>query len=258
MSYVTHQGIRIHYQVEGEGPPLLLQHGFTQSLQSWHRAGYVNALQSHYRLILVDARGHGASDKPHDPAAYALPLHVGDIVAVLDALNLRVAPFWGYSMGGWIGFGMARYAPERAQALIIGGQHPYGRRLSAASRPDGADPQAFVAAFLGRLGGDLTALSSERREELFANDFHALAAAQQDRPSLADILPTMTMPCLLYVGEADGPFPQLQTCITHMPNATLVSFPGLNHGETFRRADVVLPHVTRFLHAVGAGMPVRA
>jgi pimeloyl-ACP methyl ester carboxylesterase len=66
----------------------------------------------------------GRVTNPHDPAAYELPLHVGDIVAVLDALNLRRAPFWGYSMGGWIGFGMAKYAPERVQALIIGGQHP--------------------------------------------------------------------------------------------------------------------------------------
>jgi pimeloyl-ACP methyl ester carboxylesterase len=64
MPYVIHQGVQIHYQVEGEGPPLVLQHGFTQSLKSWHMAGYVNALQSHYRLILIDARGHGASDKP--------------------------------------------------------------------------------------------------------------------------------------------------------------------------------------------------
>jgi hypothetical protein len=68
----------------------------------------------------------------------------------------------------------------------------------------------------------------------------------------------MTMPCLLYVGEADGAFPHVQACVKDMPNATLVSLPGFNHGEGFRRADVVLPHVTQFLRAVGAGMPVRA
>jgi pimeloyl-ACP methyl ester carboxylesterase len=258
MPHVTNQGVRIHYQVTGEGPPLVLQHGYTQSGKSWQRAGYVDALQSHYQLILVDARGHGDSDKPHEPAAYELPLHVGDIVAVLDALRFRTVPFWGYSMGGWIGFGMAKYASERVQALIIGGQHPYGRHLSAANRPDGSDPQAFVAALFGRLGGDLSRLSSERRDELFANDFQALAAAQQDRQSLEDILPTMTMPCLLYVGETDGAFPHVQACVKHMPSAALVSFPGFNHGEGFYRADVVLPHVTQFLRTVGTGMAVRA
>src|SRR5262245_23137880 len=231
MPHVTHQGIRIHYQVTGEGPPLVLQHGFTQSVKSWHMAGYVDVLQSHYQLILVDARGHGASDKPHAPAAYELPLYVGDIVAVLDALHLRTVPFWGYSMGGWIGFGMAKYAPERVQALIIGGQHPYGRRLSA-RRPDGSDPQAFVVA----LFGERPRQSSERQDELFANDFRALAAAQQDRPSLEDLLPTMTIPCLLYVGEADGAFPHVQACVKDMPNATLAALPGFNHGEGIRPA----------------------
>src|SRR5262250_1110568 len=189
MPYATKQGLRINYRVEGSGPPLVLQHGYTWHLGGWTRCGYVEPMKSHYQLILLDARGHGASDKPHDPDAYRLPLKVGDVVAVLDALQIPSAHFWGYSMGGWIGFGMAKYAPERVQALIIGGQHPYGRRLSA-RRPDGSDPQAFVVA----LFGERPRQSSERQDELFANDFRALAAAQQDRPSLEDLLPTMTIP----------------------------------------------------------------
>ena len=88
MPYAINQGIRIHYQVEGSGPPLVLQHGFFWSVEGWYRVGYVDALRTSYRLILVDARGHGASDKPHDDAAYSLPQHVADIVAVLDALYL--------------------------------------------------------------------------------------------------------------------------------------------------------------------------
>ena len=69
MLYAHNQGVRIHFTVEGEGPPLVLQHGFASSLQTWYITGYVEALQSDYQLILVDARGHGGSDKPHDPAA---------------------------------------------------------------------------------------------------------------------------------------------------------------------------------------------
>ncbi len=68
MPYADNQGIRIHYRVEGEGPPLVLQHGFSQGMQRWYRAGYVNALKHDYQLILIDARGHGSSDKPHDSA----------------------------------------------------------------------------------------------------------------------------------------------------------------------------------------------
>jgi pimeloyl-ACP methyl ester carboxylesterase len=64
MPYVISDGIRIHYEVEGDGPPLVLQHGFGQKASSWRLGGYVDALKSQYRLVLVDARGHGESDKP--------------------------------------------------------------------------------------------------------------------------------------------------------------------------------------------------
>src|SRR5579859_4440923 len=117
MPYTNDSGIRIHYQVEGNGPALVLQHGFGDNLESWYELGYVDGLRRHYRLILLDARGHGGSDKPNDPNAYALHQRVGDVAAVLDALGVRHASFWGYSMGGWIGFGIAKYAPERFPAL---------------------------------------------------------------------------------------------------------------------------------------------
>jgi len=249
MPYVTNEGIRIHYEVDGDGPPLVLQHGFTQKVKSWEMAGYVDALKPLYRLIRVDARGHGDSDKLHDPAAYTLSRHVSDIVAVLDVLNLRTAHFWGYSMGGWIGFGMAKYAPQRVDALMIGGAQPYERTLRV-SRPDGSDPQAFLKDLFGRLGvNPLDALPPERRAELLANDFLALAAAQQDRPSLEDILPTLKMPSFLYVGEADGIFPQVKACVKQMTNVTFVSFPGFDHADAFYRADAVLTPITEFLQA---------
>jgi pimeloyl-ACP methyl ester carboxylesterase len=254
MPYANHQGIRIHYQVEGDGRPLVLQHGFTSSLKHWYLSGYVDALKPHYRLLLVDARGHGASDKPHDPAAYTLPLQVGDVIAVLDAHGLNQAHFWGYSMGGRIGFGMAKYAPERVHALIIGGAHPYGRQLPASSRLDGADPDAFVAAFYSGREEDLATLPAARREELFANDFRALAAAQQDRPSLEDMLPTMPMPCCLYASDADAVYSKVQACVQQIPHATFFTLQGLSHGVAFRESGLVLPHVTKFLQAVSEGV----
>ena len=64
MPFATNNGLRIHYQIEGSGPPLVLQHGFTGSINGWRRYGYVEALAGDYRVVLVDARGHGQSDKP--------------------------------------------------------------------------------------------------------------------------------------------------------------------------------------------------
>ena len=115
MPYVNSHGVRIHYQTEGDGPPLVLQHGFTDSLDGWYEYGYVPALQHHYRLILLDARGHGGSEKPHESAAYEARLFVADILAVLDDLHIPKAHFWGYSMGGRIGFATASGPSSGAQ-----------------------------------------------------------------------------------------------------------------------------------------------
>ncbi len=113
MPYAYNQGVRIHYEVEGEGPPLVLQHGITGNLESWHRRGFVAGLKNSYRLILVDARGHGASDKPHDSKAYTGGSMAGDVIAVLDDIKLGKSHYFGYSMGGLIGFAIAKHAPER-------------------------------------------------------------------------------------------------------------------------------------------------
>jgi pimeloyl-ACP methyl ester carboxylesterase len=224
-------------------------------LKDWYRYGYVEALRQDYQLILIDGRGHGDSDKPHDPAAYDLSFRAGDVVAVLDDLHLPTAYFWGYSMGGRIGFGLAKYAPERLAALIIGGIHPYERRLSAANRRAETDPDTFVAALFGRLGMDPATLSPEQRAELFANDFQALAALQRDEPSVEEILPTMTMPCLLYASDADSYYPGVHKCVQSMPNATFFVLHGFNHGAGFHEAaGLVLPHVTKFLQAVTEGV----
>jgi pimeloyl-ACP methyl ester carboxylesterase len=112
MPYVDSQGVRIHYEVEGVGPPLVLQHGFSDSLQTWYELGYVDGLKADRRLILVDARGHGASEKPHEPEAYKPESNAADVVSVLTDLGISRTDFFGYSMSGWIAFAMAQYAPS--------------------------------------------------------------------------------------------------------------------------------------------------
>jgi pimeloyl-ACP methyl ester carboxylesterase len=216
----------------------------------WRQFGYVQALHHDYQCILLDTRGHGASDKPHDPAAYTLERRVGDVGAVLDALHIQQAHFFGYSMGGWIGFGMAKYAPERVHALLIGGAHPYADHSWDAFRQvDGTDPEAFITALEAVVE---QRIPPEVRSLVLANDLQALAAAAQERSSLEDVLPTMTMPCLLLVGEADARYPAVQECAKHLTNVTLVSLPGCDHVTGFVCIDLVLPHVMQFLATVRA------
>ena len=121
---------------------------------------------------------------------------------------------------------------------------PYADSAEAFRGVDGTDPEAFVVA-LEKFAG--TRATPEIREQILRNDLQALAAAMHDRDSLEDMLPTMTMPCFLFVGEADPRCPKVQACVKSMPNATFVSIPALNHAQANMRSDLVLPHVTKFL-----------
>ena len=83
MPRVDNQGISIHYRVEGNGPPLVLQHGFADSSETWYERGYVAALNRNTASSLIDFRGHGQSDKPHDPPSFTPEKFASDTVAVL-------------------------------------------------------------------------------------------------------------------------------------------------------------------------------
>ena len=170
----------------------------------WAENGYIDALKLHYRLILIDARGHGASDKPHNRAAYTWPIPVQDVVTVLDYLAIDQAHVMGYSYGGPVCYGLAKHAPSRVTSLRIRGMPAQTGLFAPFQHVDGTDPEAFFAAFEAKLWSQLP---PEARAWMAQNDLQAIAAAAQDRPSLEDVLPQMTMPCLLFVGEADPAHP---------------------------------------------------
>jgi pimeloyl-ACP methyl ester carboxylesterase len=133
--------------------------------------------------------------------------------------------------------------------LVIGGAHPYAdpSYVEAFGPLDGSDPEAFLTAFESCVEEPIP---QEFRPRILANDLRALtAAAAQPRPALDDVLPAMAMPCLLFVGEADGRRAAVEKCAKQIAHATLVTIQGLGHLGTFVRSDVVLPHVVRFLAA---------
>ena len=250
MPYAYNERTRIHYQAEGVGPQLVLQHWSLSTMECWYDYGYVSALKNDYRLVLLDARGHGASDKPHRQEAYALKERVKDIVTVLDDLGIAQAHFFGYSMGGWIGFGAARYAPERFRSLIIGGQHPYAQNMDGLRQlvRYGVEygPKAFVTMWEENYGP----LPSGEKKRMLGYDYEALLVVAQDRESLEAVLPTMRMPCLLYAGEMDEVYPLAQKCAKQIAHVTFVTLPGLDHGAAIERIDQVLPQIKKFLATV--------
>ena len=102
MTEVSNRGVRISYEVAGCGRPLVLLHGWSCDRTWWTEAGYVDELQRDHRVIDVDLRGHGMSDKPHEPGSYRAEIVIGDVLAVADAESVDRFAIWGFSYGGWI------------------------------------------------------------------------------------------------------------------------------------------------------------
>ncbi len=267
MPYAINAQFKIYYEVEGSGPPLLLAHGLGCSLADWRDTGWVTALRDSFQLILVDARGHGRSDKPHDPEAYR-PVHQArDHVAVLDDLAVKKAHFLGWSMGGNVGLATGIYAPDRVFSIVMGGTQPFARDerlpqpnlpepIPFAGLPGGPNPVDDLLAQGGAAWAAFYAanmpVSAAMRRRLIANDFAAVRARFQGlhQKNIARHLDGVQMPCLIYVGKDEPAYGGARQLAGLLADAEFVAFPGLNHFDMFSRRDVVLPEVLRFLAKV--------
>jgi pimeloyl-ACP methyl ester carboxylesterase len=153
-------------------------------------------------------------------------------------------------MGGWVGFGIGKYAPERFYSLIIGAMSPY----RDPNEPSEAlelfkKEKDFIWASFGIEKIFRPRVASRQKARWMTNDLEALIAlvSKDWMLSLENVLPTITLPCLLFVGEADRYYLGAKRCADSMPNATFVSFPNLRHIETLYRSDLVIPHIKKFL-----------
>ncbi len=260
---ITHNhAVPINYEVEGQGPPLVLMHGFSGNRTTWQGYGFVAALKSAYQLILIDARGHGASGKPHYMEAYADPYLIADVIAVLDDLALEKVHYLGYSMGGEIGFGLAKYHPHRLLSLIVGGASPFNRiganepqfllNLWEQGLAEGVD--AIIAGLKAWAGS----ISPEYEARLRAADLVAAVASLRwyhaHLPYYGDVLPSITLPCLIYAGEQDEPYyADGQECVLQLPHGTFFGLPGLNHVQTAAASAVLVPQIKQFLARIQEG-----
>jgi len=252
MPFVENDDINIYYEVEGEGVPLMLHHGLPGNLKLFRHFNYTERLRQKYQLILIDARGHGRSDKPHEVDAYRLKNFVNDTVAVLDDLGIEKSHFLGYSMGGSVGLGIGVYSPNRFKSLIIGGMGMAETDSEEKIKRSQDLIELFregmeaVVAMFERSGG---VSSPELREDTMRNDPEALIALCSVREHIGfrDLLPSLELPCLFYAGDQDYYHQISKETAELIPKARFVSLPGLGHLGTFRQSDLVLPHVLRFL-----------
>jgi pimeloyl-ACP methyl ester carboxylesterase len=250
MPYANNQGVRIYFEVEGEGPPLVLAHPLTASLDSWKRDKYPDALRNDYRLILIDARGHGRSDKPHQVSDYDVKIMGRDALAVLDEIGVSKTHYFGYSLGSRVGFWLATHHAERFYSFILAGMTPYtypevmikplmdmveGRRLQL------TDPQAYLQRRQSQLRRPL---SDQEKKSILESDPKAFISAITSFlqwPSQTDNeLAAIPVPCLVYCGEIDegGFHSGAKESANHIPQAKFVSFPGVE--STIRHRQRVI------------------
>jgi len=251
MTFVERSGVRIHFEVVGEGPPVVLLHGSAGDRTMWRHAGYVDGLDGFSR-VLVDSRGHGLSDRPADDA-YRLEEYAADVEAVMDALGTRRVALWGYSNGANVAAAVAGRVPQRVDALITTGW------IADMGTPE---ERAELVQLLESSG--MPALNSalekdERiwlppwmREQFLATDPKVFAAEVKgfgDGREVRASLGAVRAPALLLVGEAEDPGGEVARVATLLPSGKAVTLPGVGHIGVFLASDRVLPHALRILQA---------
>jgi pimeloyl-ACP methyl ester carboxylesterase len=266
MPFARNGDVRIHYVIEGVGPPLVLHHGFTGSASDWTSFCFVAGLRDEYQLIMLDARGHGASDKPHDPARYGFAQGASDVVAVLDDLGIAQAHYYGYSYGGKMGWALGAYAPQRFASLAIGGAHPYPPSDKVQARIERMRQylQQGMATYIAWRESQIGPWPPAFRERGLRNDAEALVAFITPEPARRPVgfnhAPAcMTMPVLVLSGDDDELYAgsQARRAAGELNDGSFIEIADADHFTLYVRPDRVLPHVRAFLSHVTASRPAR-
>ncbi len=220
-------GISLHYEVHGpeNGAPIVLVHGFA----SYYRLNWVGTrwqetlTGASFRIIGLDCRGHGDSDKPHDPRAYETPVMAADVRRLLDHLDIESAHYLGFSMGARIGIQCVLDFPSRLRRAVLGGVGIKGALAQA---------QSIARALSGGVPENPVAKSfSEFARARPHNDLEALAACIEAMSPPLDLglLKAVKTPLLLVVGSNDELVSGAEELVEMMPTAKLVIVPGRDH-----------------------------
>jgi len=221
-------GVRLHYALAGpdDGPPIVLVHGYCSDYElNWVGSRWQETLSRDGRLVLgLDCRGHGHSEKPHDPAAYGRRIMAADVVRLLDHLDIADADYLGYSMGARIGLDTVVGHPDRIRRAVLGGLGNW----TAGSRAD------LIAR---RMRGDESV--DDPAAEMFyrfaaaraINDLEALACCiLGPQPALTGAeLAAVPVPIEIVVGERDQIARGAPELAASIPGARFVAIPGRDH-----------------------------
>jgi len=233
MSFFARSGVRLYYETHGEGPVVLLSHGFSATSQMWR--GQIAALSARNRLVTWDMRGHGQSDYPENPSAYSETETVADMAALLDEVGAKTAIVGGLSLGGYMSLAFHLKHPERVRALLIIDTGP-GYRKDEGRAGWNANALKSAARFESEGLGPLKAASAERAVATHRNATGLAKAARgmltQRDARVIDSLPTIDVPSLVVVGDRDTPFlAAADYMAAKIPRATKIVIANAGHAS---------------------------
>lgn len=204
----------IVYEIQGTGPPVVLLHPFPCHHEFWNPVA--PALNTRYRLILPDLRGHGDSESGEGPAL--MEKHARDVARVLDAAGVGKAAFVGCSIGGYILFEFWRRLRERVTALALCDTRPQAdtpearaNRLKAAAEVLELGTEPFIESMIPKLMGrttvgtrpDLVEGARRMMRKMSAEDISLVQRGMVERPDSVADLKTINVPTLIAIGEED-------------------------------------------------------
>ena len=236
-------GVKIHYTDEGQGEPVLLIHGFIADITiNWTIPGTRKALAQDYRVIAIDNRGHGLSDKPHDADKYGLEM-VEDAVRLLDHLKIEKAHVVGYSMGGIITLKLVATHPERLRTVTLGGAGWMREAdLAGDTFADALEKNGDLSQFINGLVAPGKPKLSDQQMKLITtmiaslNDMQALAAVARGWKKLVvteQELEAIRVPTLALVGANDFVKPKVDNLQGRVPELKTVIIPDADHLAAF-------------------------
>jgi pimeloyl-ACP methyl ester carboxylesterase len=252
MPYLTHDGVRLRYDLygdRGDRPPLLLSHGFRASRRMW--GSNVVALARDREVLTWDLRGHARSDAPDDPEAYGVEQSVGDMVAFLDVLGATRVVLGGMSLGGYLSLAFYARHPDHVAALVLVDTGPGFRRDASREQWNGFAERTAQA--LERDGSAALPVGREVDEHPAAHGLaHTARRVMAQRDSLViDSLERIAVPTLVIVGAEDSNFlGAADYMAAKIPGARKVVLDGAGHAANIDAADAFNAAVGDFLNDV--------
>lgn len=256
MPFFTHDGIRLFYEDTGQGRPLLLLHGLTSNHQMFYRE--IGYLKDKFRIIALDSRGHGESDRPDD---FTLDDHIADTLALLDHLELDSVYVLGISMGSYIAQGIAIRQPARVEKLILAATKSHGSQSSMAEMFDRYEEQLKGKSIAEKLAvssqlifHDQDAVNAWQKRiaqnsRMLTYDQQAAAAGALKNFDFRGDLKKITAETLVISGKYDGlnpPEKGRETAVL-IPDADYMEFQDSGHAPNVEQDRLFLGVVEKFL-----------